>query len=353
MYYYIGILVFIIVITLILKRIYGNEFIKNNKKYLIIITIILTLFLILRDTSVGVDTDNYRKIFEYAHDKTFIELLTYGRHEIGFKYYAKILSCICNNYYFFLAITSILSMIGFYFFSRDNSKNYFATIFIFITFNYYIYSFGLLRQALAISVLLYSIKFIKDRKFWKFLIFVIIASLFHKTALVFLPLYFLYNIKITKKRFIIWLLIIIFMLISKSLILDFILNYIYKPANLSISSGGGYKMLILLIGASITSYYYQDKLILDEKNNQLYINMIFIATLIQVLATYFGIVFRVTIYFSFSLIILVPLILNAINNVKIKRILFVLMYISLFAYYILSINSSPYYVDYTFIISLL
>lgn len=349
MNYYFLLLITLFILTIILEFTKKFPEIKKNQKYFLIVFGILVLFLILRAPSVGVDADNYKKIFEYYHNVDFSEMLVRGRHEIGFKYYCKIFSLIFNNYSFFLMVTSILSMIGVYYFIKDNSKNYIQSLYIFITFNFYGYFFGILRQCLAISILLYSLKFIKERKLFPFLLSVFLAFLFHKTALVFLPLYFVYNLKIDKKKLVIWGTLIILFLIFKDYILQFILNYIYRPESLKASTGDGYKMLFLLIGTSIASYFYQDKLLKQDKNNQILINMTFIATLIQVLATIFSTAYRVTLYYSFAIIVLIPKILKAIENNKLRLFLTISMYVVLGLYFYMMTTNLVDYVEYHFI----
>lgn len=349
MNYYMILLIFMMMLSLILLLSQKMFKIRQNKKYLILIFTILVLFLVLRDPSVGVDTDNYKEIFKYCHKVDFIRLFSFSRHEVGFKYYCKLISSIYYDYTFFLMITSILSMIGVYYFIQNNSKNYIQSTFIFITFNFYSYFFGILRQSLAISILLFSLTFIKKRKLFPFLLFVFLASLFHKTALVFLPLYFVYQVKIDKLKFWIWLIFIILFVIFKNFILDFIFNYIYKPNSLEALSGSGYKMLVLLLGISLLSYFYQDKLLKKDRNNQLFINMTFIATLIQVLATMFSTAHRITLYYLFGIIILIPNIIRAIENEKVRIIVIISMYLFLTVYFYYMTTSSSIYVDYHFI----
>ena len=68
------------------------------------------------------------------------------------------------------------------------------------TFLYYMYSLNIIRQALAIAIVLYSYKYILQRDFKRFLLMIIIATLFHTTALFFLPFYFLCPTKNEKDR---------------------------------------------------------------------------------------------------------------------------------------------------------
>lgn len=345
MNYYIILLLLFFLIT-ILWKFFSHKDVSSDKKYLIVVFTLLVLFLVLKSQDVGIDNGNYKKIFEYCHNLGFFELFKYGRHEIGYKIYNKIISSIYYNFSFLLIVTSILSMIGVYFFMKNNSKNYIYTILIFITFNFYGYFFGIYRQVLAISILLFSIKYIKEKKLVLFLISVFIASLFHKTALIFIPIYFISNIKITKKILFLWSSLIIIFLGFKDFIISFILNYIYKPADVIGIGGEGYKMLILMIMLSFVSYHYQDKLIKQDKNNQIFINMIYVGTIIQCLSTAFGNIYRLTLYFSIAIIILIPNIIKCIENKKLRSLIVILMFTSLTLYFYYNtrnlINYSPY-----------
>jgi hypothetical protein len=66
---------------------------------------------------------------------------------------------------------------------------------------------GQMRQGLAIAVCVASFKFIKDRNLFMFLLCMYIALGFHKTAISFLPAYWLVKIPLNSKR-IFWILVI-------------------------------------------------------------------------------------------------------------------------------------------------
>lgn len=60
---------------------------------------------------------------------------------------------------------------------------YFSSVFL-------TYDMGVIRQGIAISVTMYGIKYIKERNFKKFIFSTFVASMFHLTALIMIPLYF-------------------------------------------------------------------------------------------------------------------------------------------------------------------
>ena len=64
----------------------------------------------------------------------------------------------------------------------------------------YLFTLNGIRQAIAISIVLYAYQFIKDKAFFKYLLMVFIAFLFHKSAalcICFYPLYHYISIKMT------------------------------------------------------------------------------------------------------------------------------------------------------------
>ena len=134
---YIILLLSLTLLSLIFK-IFGIN-IKNNKQYLLIIVIILTLFLGLRGPKVGLDMINYYKFFVAAKNSTIEYLYFHYDFELGFKMLTKFISFIFYDFRFYVFIISILSMIGIYNFIKNYSKDYFASVFLFITFNYFVY----------------------------------------------------------------------------------------------------------------------------------------------------------------------------------------------------------------------
>lgn len=53
-----------------------------------------------------------------------------------------------------------------------------------------------IRQSIATAILFFSVTYIIERKFWKFLLCVLFAMLFHRTSFIFLPAWWIYNMRI-------------------------------------------------------------------------------------------------------------------------------------------------------------
>ena len=112
------------------------------------------------------------------------------------------------------------------------------------------------RQAVAIGFLMVALISILNRQNIKFLALVLVASLFHKTALSFLALFVLYDIKNIKHKikWLLFLCIILFFFENKfnSLLNSYIYTYIYTEYN---SSGALVRILMNVLPAVIFLIY--------------------------------------------------------------------------------------------------
>lgn len=342
MNYYFLLLLILFVITLIWIKFKGLEDVKHNSKYLFLIFLILTLFISLRSINVGVDADSYKKIYYDITKYNFLDVMHYDRYEIGYKYLCKIFSLIWNNYQFFLSFISIFQMLAVYFFIKNNSKNYAISSFIFITFQTYVFFFGILRQAMALAILLFAIRYLKENKAVQFIFLVILASLFHKTAAIFLLAYPLKYIKINKKTIILFTVLVFFILLFGKEIITFITNFVYKPSNLTYNGGEGYKLLFLMYCICVVGYIFKSKLEVQDKNNILFLQVLMIGTLVQCLSPTFRNVGRLVIYFFPFIDVLLANVYELIDNKKIRVFLLFVMIFSLTIFYYIKTSGLTY-----------
>lgn len=84
---------------------------------------------------------------------------------------------------------------------------------------------GYVRQTIAMSLLLYSIVFIIDKKIVMFVLFVIIAMGFHRSSIVFLPAYWLFNLKFGRKGLILLLLMSLLFLVLSQVVVSKLLYF--------------------------------------------------------------------------------------------------------------------------------
>lgn len=171
------------------------ELIKLKKIYIKFIFICIGIFLIMKITyrTSGIDYENYVDMFnsvklsglDYLKSRIeplFVLLLYFSKNkEVAFG----IIGCIT----IFFKLNSI----------------YKYSIFPFVSLIFYYYSFyyiddlGRIRIGIATAILIYSIRFLKEKKFF---IFLIIAILFHKSSILYLIPHYFVSKKINKEKLI-------------------------------------------------------------------------------------------------------------------------------------------------------
>jgi hypothetical protein len=110
--------------------------------------------------------------------------------EVGYDFLNVLIAYMtANRYIFILIVTVIIYSLTFISFKRYMTNYPFAAV-LFLALMFF-FTFTYLRQVLAVNIAWLSINFIIDRKFWKFLLIVFIACLFHNSAIILFPFYFL------------------------------------------------------------------------------------------------------------------------------------------------------------------
>lgn len=341
MNYYLLLLILIIFTYIFIEKVLN---IKNRENVFLIVAFIeMLLFLGLRDITIGTDLKNYIPYFNIIKQAKWNNLFIL-KLEKGYILLNKIIS-IFGNENFFLFVVAIITLSGVYFSIKRFSKNYFFSVFIFITFQFYIFQFSGLRQAIAFSIVLMSLKYIQERKLFKFIITIIIASTFHKTAIIFIPAYWITKNKITIKSIAIFLVTFILLYIVKGQILMLITKYIYSTYDVS-KTAGGYIMLVLLFGIFIFFTLIRNKNAEFDKNNDIWFNMLMIAILIQSLASVQGNIARLTMYYSYSLLFLIPNVVHNIEKSNQRVLIKTIIYILLLCFFITNIQIDTLYIPY-------
>ena len=191
----------------------------KNKKYVFYsLFVVLWLFAALR-WETGTDWLPYYKYFKQPSSTDLFE--------IGFKWLNLATRAIFDSYTFFLLV-----FVGLYYYFLQKAIRD-TTPFIFVALLFFVAFTGVfpVRQSLAIVIVFCSYKTIVERKMWNFFAYVLLAALFHQTAIVFLPVYFIVN-----KRFssgFLWVVFIVASILSmlqmQNIVANFIVNNFEYP----------------------------------------------------------------------------------------------------------------------------
>lgn len=202
----------------------SDKNIKKNHMFLLVV-VLLTLFAGLR-FNIGADYLGYYGYFNKA------EISLFGELEVGFEVLIVLVRTLFGSYEVFVLILVTLIFLFIYMSIKNMSKIYLIPIYIYMIQYFLGGPMGQMRQALAIAVLLYSIKFVLNKNLPKFLFFVALAASFHITSFIFLIAYISNYIKLNKGFTIIT--VIVSMILGKTSLPSDILIHIYSIFNLDI-----------------------------------------------------------------------------------------------------------------------
>jgi transmembrane protein EpsG len=196
---------FILLFFVIIFALLSQKYRKNSKLssfFSFPIFIILVLFAGLRDSNVGTDTNNYVGSFITSNlEESVLKIKTY--REIGYLILERFAKNITNEYWFLLTLIALISLYFYYKIILKLSYNYTISFFVFISLGVYLFIFNGARQGMAAAIYSFAVLEMIKGNFKKYLFWVGIAFLFHKTVLITLPMYFLLRLKFSFKNLII------------------------------------------------------------------------------------------------------------------------------------------------------
>ena len=331
------------ILVLFLMKIGQNT--KNNKlnnnvyKISIIISAIILIILIgFRGYYVGIDTSTYAD----ANERILNDNLSESDEKwlgIGYIYLIKFIGFFVGNNY--VIINCAIAAITIYFLYRsiyENSNNKIFTMFIFMAMCLHYQMLNQSRQMLAIVMIMYSYKYIREKNIWKYMGIIILTSLIHNSAIIMIPIYFIVQFKFNKKLFCLYIIASLVMIIFSNQIIDILRLTSYGEIYLSslvnyIETSTYFNLLVRFI-MLVFALIFSKKCISNNKDNSILYNMIFICFICQIMATQIYIFSRVTTYFFVFYVFLIPEILNIFKNKRKKyKMLTLCVILALLAYH--------------------
>lgn len=150
-----------------------------------------------RGPHMGADTSVYLKFFTQMTNTPWSQIFIANdrgyQFEEGFVVFEKLMTVITKNPQVYQVIYSSIYLISIVTFANQLERHHFPFLYFFATMGIYTFMFTGVRQCLAMSICLLSYPFVKKRKLIPFLLLVLLAFYFHKSAILFLVTYFIYN----------------------------------------------------------------------------------------------------------------------------------------------------------------
>ena len=294
----------------------------NSMIIYLIATIPLILSLALRDESVGGDLSNYINTYQRLKNAQLnIEFL---------------INNITNQEPIYLLINIVLGILSnwnnrvliiFYsiapwffilkaIYREKNNLNVSISYMVAVCF-FYFKSFSMLRQSLAMAIILYAYTFIRDKDFKKYFYLALLAVGVHYTAIIALPFYFFsYNNKWGKVKRLIILIGIILLFSFGPMVIEIIVGFM---GNKYSHFASGFRELgignfAVKLPTTATVLFFYNKIIKNDKGMKPYL-LIFLLNILIIQFKYLNPLFERFVYYSeMSLIFIVPTIFDLIKK---------------------------------------
>lgn len=324
----------IYILPIIIGLVFNRFLSRKNLCWLLVI--MYTLIGALRSIYVGFDTRTYQSHFNQTQWMGWDQILQYYGDEPGYYALCKILNNLGCSFQILLAVISIISMLAFGRLIYQYSKSVITSFAMLVPFQYYGFTLSGERQTIALSIILLAFPLILQRKFIKYLICVGIAYLFHHSALVAIPLYFLLIKRVTyKKRLIILSLTPLIFALRQS-ILHFVLLYFYSDYSIYENESGSYATLLLYI--VIWGVYAATRKTDSDRVANFCEMAALTGIIIQMFVPLEPNIYRIGFYYQIFNILLLPLAISNLSSIPLKKI----AYASAFTFFIILYSKFTY-----------
>lgn len=314
---------------------------RNNfrkKQFVFVVFGIMTLISALRASTIGIDLDlHYAKNYELISSVNWSDIpifATLKQYELGYCYFTKLLTYISSNVQFYIIITSIIiyGLHGYFFYKKSEDVILSSSLFMFFCL-FYMYM-NIIRQAVAVSILLLAYLIFSESKkkvhnYVVFVLLVILASVFHSSAILCLVYLLFDKLKFTKIHMLLGIVVTALIYVGYSSVYKFVLSILggndkYSSYLDSEKYGVGHMnsqsiyYVIITLGAFLLGYYilvWKDKtshkLFAKQQykvksNESFMLYMSFIAFACRLLIFKMSIITRFTFYFIPFVLILYP-----------------------------------------------
>ena len=270
---------------------------KKEYLYISIVTVLMCAMIICRGENVGIDYDwIYRDIFLNINKNVnlgyiFSDANSY-RSEPLFVLLNLAIAVVTDSPMVCFAVIGVLIVVLRTVFIAKYSPKAWISVFLYVALGFFSYSMCTVRQELAISMAMFSLPYLLDRKPIPYFAIILASGLMHNSLLMLIPIYFLVLIPPTKK----WAIglysagMLIIIIFSNNLLKIFTSTFKRFSFYSGDLTGGG----VYLIGRNINTvifwivllvvaaFFYKRLLAKDPKNMMLF-NLYLFGTLVMTL----------------------------------------------------------------------
>lgn len=315
---------------------------NHYKNYMILCGFLIAALSALRTPYVGT-ADSYSYVTRYYKLQTYEQFGDYYDQylgdkgllfsEAGFHYCLWLLGRIFQNGQTALIASSLFITWATCRFISRNSVEPPLSLTIYVCLTLFTFNMNGMRQAVAMSICLFAYEHAKNKKLIPFVLTVLLAMLFHKSAMCFFVVYFFPRVKNTGIH---WLAYIVALLVCLLSIDRIVAGYAISGKDYTetgSAEGGGLFVVLLYLGGIVLTLY-KHKVLEKPAARTAFVGSL--AGFAAYVSRYFGadILERISYYYYYFLLLLIPEVIQELEGEEHRfiRIFFAIGAVLLFAY---------------------
>lgn len=313
----------------------------DSAKLFFALAVIILIFVAGFRYNVGADFLTYYKNWQTYAVEFFDSLLNFK--EPGIRFIAYIIDILNGGGKEFIFVTSLITIVLFTSTIYKNTDMLLPATLLYIFLGCWHGAFNGIRQYLAAAIVFAGVRYIKQRKFWKYALIIFIAFLFHSTAILMIFPYFIAYNNISFRNIMLLIAASLVVLFSFSEVLNFA-GFITNAENDYLNAGeyitNSVNILRVLVAIAPALFFiilYQNRIITNEQ--RFWLNMLIINGVLMFATSNSTYLARMGIYTVSYSAIGIPELIKGINP-KNKRIVTTFILAAFAAFWLYEISNS-------------
>lgn len=301
---------------------------RSSSLYLNINLLLLWVISAFRAVHVGNDTVTYTTLYPILADyplsmygnNVISALFSRNRFEIGYVIFDKVLYIINHNPRLLIVVSITIFILCLRFYIKNSSNNIMLSLIFFVTLGYYGLCLSAMRQMIALGFLMVAYVFLNRNNSFLFVLYVILATSFHLTSIVFLIVYFFKKIKFSFKKLTISVVVLTLIFTNfNKIFMDISWHSSYGSYYQIIQNNTGYLGILFNVIVNVILLFSCILVAGKQKeDHNLDIWMALVGCMVSILAFKFNQLGRLAYYFTFVFISFLPNEILEVNRAKLK-----------------------------------
>ena len=308
----------------------------------------------LRHRAVGTDSGGYVRILEGTASFEDVLEKTAATGEFGFSLLTFCVRVVSTHYLLYFIVLAVI-VVGFYYRSiYSYSLNKVVSLYLFVTMGFYTFFFNGARQGIACAICAVSIGALVKRRFALYCLIVLCAALFHKSAIIMLPVYFLVVRRSNWMTVSAYCCFAVAIALSMESLVYFASEFDSRYATYAVSGeGGGFLIVAFNVLLALFFFFQKESVKLSRYTYEIYLNMLILGALAGLVSALLKVnpsgILRFLMYFNVSVIFLWPIVFRNIREDSQRLTYQCVFYIGYLVFFILTTmrfsNLVPYIIN--------